>query len=359
MTERKKKALIAMSGGVDSSVAAYIMKEKGYDLIGATMKLFNGYTDFEKPNSCCSLSDVEDAKSVAYKLEFPHYVFNFKDKFSECVIDKFVYAYEHGLTPNPCIDCNRYLKFEKLFDRAMELKADLVVTGHYARIEYDEQSGRYLLKKAVDLNKDQSYVLYSLTQDQLKHTEFPLGSFTKPEVRKIAEKCGFINASKHDSQDICFVQDGKYSDFIENYTKKTYPPGDFIDKSGKILGKHSGIIRYTIGQRKGLGISGGRPLYVIKINPSDNTVILGDEKDLYTDSLIVTDINLISTESIKAPMRVQVKVRYSQNAADALAVQTDKNTIRITFDNPQRAVTSGQAAVLYDGDTVVGGGTIL
>lgn len=359
MTEINKKALIAMSGGVDSSVAAYIMKEKGYDLIGATMKLFNGYSDLEKPNSCCSLSDVEDAKSVSFKLGFPHYVFNFKDKFSECVIDKFVYAYEHGLTPNPCIDCNRYLKFEKLFDRAMELKADLVVTGHYARTEYDEKSGRYLLKKAVDQKKDQSYVLYSLTQEQLKHTEFPLGSFTKPEVREIADKCGFINASKHDSQDICFVQDGKYADFIENYTKKNYPPGDFIDKSGKILGKHNGIIRYTIGQRKGLGISGGRPLYVIKINPSDNTVILGDEKDLYTDSLTVTDINLISTESIKAPMRVQVKVRYSQNAADALAVQTDENTIHVAFDKPQRAVTSGQAAVLYDGERVVGGGTII
>lgn len=359
MTERQKKALIAMSGGVDSSVAAYIMKEKGYDLIGATMKLFNGYSDLEKPNSCCSLSDVEDAKSVSYKLGFPHYVFNFKDKFSECVIDKFVYAYEHGLTPNPCIDCNRFLKFEKLFERARELKADCVVTGHYARIEYDEKSDRFLLKKAVDSTKDQSYVLYSLTQEQLKHTAFPLGDYKKTEVRAIAERCGFINAGKHDSQDICFVQDGKYSDFIEEYTKKTYPPGDFTDKNGKILGRHKGIIRYTVGQRKGLGISGEHPLYVIKINPSDNTVILGDEKELYTGSLTVTDINLISVENLKHPTRVQVKVRYSQNAADALAVQTDENTVHVAFDKPQRAVTSGQAAVLYDGDTVVGGGTIL
>ena len=353
-----KKALIAMSGGVDSSVAAYLVKNMGIDCIGATMKLFNGYEEEASPNSCCSASDVEDAKSVAYKLGMPYYVFNFTDKFSECVIDKFVSAYEHGATPNPCIDCNRYLKFEKLYQRAMELKADYVVTGHYARVERDGQTGRFLLKKAEDHTKDQSYVLYSLTQEQLSHTLFPLGELKKTEVRQIAEKCGFINARKHDSQDICFVQNGKYPDFIENYMNKTYPPGDFIDKNGHVLGKHKGIIRYTVGQRRGLGIAYEHSLYVISINPSDNTVTLGDEKDLYTDSLIAGDVNLISAESIDKPMRIKAKVRYSQGESDAV-ISPSELGIEVVFDTPQRAVTKGQAVVFYDGDTVIGGGTII
>lgn len=353
-----KKALIAMSGGVDSSVAAYLVKNMGIDCIGATMKLFNGYEEEARPNSCCSASDVEDAKSVAYKIGMPYYVFNFTDKFSECVIDKFVNAYEHGATPNPCVDCNRYLKFEKLYQRAMELKADYVVTGHYARVERDGQTGRFLLKKAEDYTKDQSYVLYSLTQEQLSHTLFPLGELKKTEVRQIAEKCGFINARKHDSQDICFVQNGKYSDFIENYMNKTYPPGDFIDKNGHVLGKHKGIIRYTVGQRRGLGIAYEHSLYVISINPSDNTVTLGDEKDLYADSLIAGDVNLISAESIDKPMRIKAKVRYSQGESDAV-ISPSELGIKVVFDTPQRAVTKGQAVVFYDGDTVVGGGTII
>ncbi len=354
-----KKALIAMSGGVDSSVAAYLIKNMGFDAVGATMKLFNGYADEARPNSCCSLSDVEDAKSVAYKLGMPYYVFNFTDKFSECVIDKFVDAYEHGATPNPCIDCNRYLKFEKLYQRAMELKADFVVTGHYAKVLKDGKTGRFLLKKATDITKDQSYVLYSLTQEQLSHTLFPLGDLEKSEVRKIAEKCGFINARKHDSQDICFVQNGKYADFIEEYMNKTYPPGDFLDKNGHVLGRHKGIIRYTVGQRRGLGIAYEHSLYVISINPSENTVILGDEKDLYSKVLYASDINLISVESLDEPMRVKAKVRYSQGESGAL-ISPDKNRVlKVEFDEPQRAVTKGQAVVFYDGDTVVGGGTII
>lgn len=356
----KKKALIAMSGGVDSSVAAYLMKNTGYDCIGATMKLFDGYlSETEGDGTCCSASDVEDAKSVAYKLGMPYYVFNFTERFSEYVIDRFVKAYEEGATPNPCIDCNRYLKFEKLYARAMELKYDYVVTGHYVKSEFDEKSGRYLLKKAVDTSKDQTYVLYSLTQNQLSHTIFPLGNYKKENVREIAASCGFINAKKHDSQDICFVQNGKYADFIEEYKNKAYPPGDFVDTKGHILGRHNGIIRYTIGQRKGLGISFSHPLYVVKINPDENTVVLGEESDLYSDSLTARDVNLISVESIKEPMRVTAKVRYSQSAKPATALLTDGGLLRVNFDEPQRAVTKGQAVVLYDGDTVVGGGTIM
>lgn len=354
-----KKALIAMSGGVDSSVAACLMKEKGYTCIGVTMKLFqNEDIGLSREHTCCSLEDIDDAKSVANKLDMPYYVFNFSDRFQECVIDKFIHAYENGITPNPCIDCNRYLKFDKLFQRAKEIDFDYVVTGHYARIEYDADSGRYLLKKALYTDKDQSYVLYSLTQEQLAHTLFPLGELTKPQVREIAEKHSFINAQKQDSQDICFVTNGKYTDFIEQYTGKHYPTGDFIDHEGKVLGKHKGIIHYTIGQRKGLNISAGVPVYVSAINPQNNTVVLGTESQLYTKTLIAKDINLISVPFLKEPKRLQVKVRYRHPAEWATVTQLDQDTLEVTFDEPQRAVTKGQAAVIYDGDIVVGGGTI-
>ncbi len=354
-----KKAIIAMSGGVDSSVAAYLVKESGYDCMGVTMKLFaNEDIGVSRDYSCCSLSDVEDARSVAYKLDIPYYVFNFSGRFEEDVINRFVYAYENGITPNPCIDCNRYLKFDKLYRRAQELEYDYVATGHYARIEHDEASGRYLLKKAVDGDKDQSYFLYSLTQEQLSHTLFPLGGMTKPDVRKIAEANGFVNAQKHDSQDICFVQNGSYADFIEDHTGKHYPEGDFIDKNGNTLGKHRGVIRYTIGQRKGLGIAFSHPLYVCDVNPTDNTVTLGEESDLYKTSLTAKDINLISLPYIEQPIRVKAKVRYRQPEQWATVTQLDSDTLHIQFDQPQRAITKGQAVVIYDGDTVVGGGTI-
>ncbi len=354
-----KKALIAMSGGVDSSVAACLMKEQGYSCIGATMKLFyNEEIGLSREHTCCSLADVEDARSVADQLDIPYYVFNFSDKFRECVIDRFVEAYETGRTPNPCIDCNRYLKFDKLFQRMKELDYDYVVTGHYARIEYDKDSGRYLLKKALDTAKDQSYVLYTMTQEQLGYTLFPLGDLTKPEVRRIAETHGFINAKKHDSQDICFVTNGKYTDFIQQYTKKQYPEGDFVDREGKVLGKHKGIIHYTIGQRKGLQVSAMAPLYVCDINPEHNCVLLGKKDSLYTQTLIAKDINLISVPFLKEPKRVKAKVRYRQPEQRATVTQLDKNTLEVCFDKPQRAITKGQAVVLYDGDIVLGGGTI-
>lgn len=349
-----------MSGGVDSSVAAYIMKEKGYECMGVTMKLFhNDDVGVSKAHSCCSLDDVEDARSVARQLEIPYYVFGFSDLFKETVIDKFVSAYENGCTPNPCIDCNRFLKFNKLYHRAVELGYDYVVTGHYARIEFDEESGRYLLKKGLDPAKDQSYVLYSLTQEQLSHTQFPLGDMDKSETRKIAEEQGFVSAHKHDSQDICFVQDGDYAHFIETYTGKEFPHGNFVDTSGNILGEHKGIIHYTIGQRKGLGIAFGEPMFVCDINPQTNTVTLGKNSDLFTDTLTAKDINLISVPKIDGSLRLKAKVRYRQTEQWATVTQTDEDTIKVKFDEPQRAITKGQAVVLYDGDTVVGGGTIV
>lgn len=353
------KAIIAMSGGVDSSVAAYLMKEKGYACIGVTMKLFqNDDVGVSREHSCCSLDDVEDARSVAYSLDMPYYVFNFADRFREDVIDGFIDAYENGRTPNPCIDCNRYLKFEKLFHRAKELSCDYVVTGHYAQIDFDEKTGRYLLKKAVDDTKDQSYVLYSMTQEQLAHVQFPLGGMKKADARKIAEAQGFINAAKHDSQDICFVQNGKYSDFIEQFTGKMYPEGDFVGTDGRVLGKHKGIIRYTVGQRKGLGIAFSQPMYVVKVDPAKNQVVLGTNEELFTTTLTAKDINLISVERIAEPMRVKAKVRYRHQEQWATVQQLDEDTIKVVFDEPQRAITSGQAVVMYDGDVVVGGGTI-
>ncbi len=353
------KAVIAMSGGVDSSVAALLTKRRGLKCIGATMKLFhNEEVNVPRENSCCALEDAEDARSVAQKIGIPHYVFNFTDRFRTDVMERFVRAYESGLTPNPCIDCNRYLKFEALLLRAKELDYDYVVTGHYARIEYNEETGRYILKKAADETKDQSYVLYSMTQEQLAHTLFPLGNLRKTQVRKIAEENGFVNAKKHDSQDICFVQDGTYGDFIKQYTKKDYPSGDFALKDGSVLGRHKGIIYYTVGQRKGLGVSYKEPLYVTEINVPDNKVILGTQRDLYTKAFIADDINLISAENPINHLCVKAKVRYRQAEQPATVTQTGDDTIRVEFDRPQRAVTKGQAVVLYDGDTVLGGGTI-
>ncbi len=355
-----KSAIIAMSGGVDSSVAAFLMKERGFDCIGATMKLFyNEDIGVSRENTCCSLEDVQDAQSVCWKIGIPYYVFNFSDRFRQDVIDRFIAAYENGLTPNPCIDCNRYLKFDKLYLRARELDRNYVVTGHYARIDRDPCSGRFLLKKGIDPSKDQSYVLYAMTQDQLAHTLFPLGGMTKEETRAVAEAQGFINARKHDSQDICFVQSGSYADFIESQTGKSYPPGSFVDLSGKVLGRHRGIIHYTIGQRKGLGIALGEPMYVTAIDPAANTVTLARNEDLFTRELLVRDINLISVDALSAPLHVKAKIRYRQTEQPAVLTQLDEDTIRVVFDQPQRAVTKGQAAVFYDGDTVVGGGTIV
>ena len=356
----KKSAVIAMSGGVDSSVAAFIIKNAGYDCIGATMKLFeNDNTDSDSSKICGSSQDIEDAKNIASRLGMDHLIFDFSDCFQEEVIDRFIKAYETGITPNPCITCNRYLKFEKLFLKAKELGYEYIVTGHYAGIEFNEKTGRYNLKKSIDNTKDQSYFLYSLTQEQLAHTLFPLGQMTKAEAREIAEKQGFINARKHDSQDICFVPDGNYAAFIEKNTGKSYAEGNFIDSKGNIMGKHKGIIRYTIGQRKGLGISYSEPLFVSDINVSDNTVTLCTGSELFSDTVYANDINLISVSQITEPMRVKARIRYRQTEQPAIAIQTGEDTLKIIFDAPQRAVTKGQAVVLYDGDTVIGGGTII
>lgn len=355
-----KKAIIAMSGGVDSSVAALLMQQNGYECVGVTMKLFqNEDIGIPRDHICCSLDDTEDARSVARELGIPHYVFNFSDGFMRDVIDRFICAYENGCTPNPCIDCNRYLKFGKLFQRADELYCDYVCTGHYARIGHDETTGRYLLKKAVDPSKDQSYVLYSMTQEQLSRTLFPLGDLEKNRVREIAEAHGFINAAKPDSQDICFVQSGTYVDFIRRTTGRDYPEGDFIDENGKVLGQHKGIIRYTIGQHKGLGLVTPEPMYVKKIDAASNTVVLCRADGLFAKSFMADDINLIKYEAITEPIRVKAKVRYRQAEQWATAVQVEDGLLKIEFDEPQRAVTPGQAVVLYEDEDVIGGGVIM
>lgn len=352
-----KKVIIAMSGGVDSSVAAFLMKEKGFDCIGATMKLYdNDEIGISREKTCCSLDDIEDARSVARRLSMPYYVFNFKEEFEEKVICKFISTYENGGTPNPCIDCNRYLKFEKLFQRMNELEYNYVVTGHYAKIE--ENDGWFYLKKAVDDTKDQSYVLYSLTQYQLSHILFPLGEYTKNEIRDIAEKQGFLNARKKDSQDICFVPDGNYTDFIERYTGKKYPPGDFVDINGKPIGKHQGIIRYTNGQRKGLGVAFGQPMYVAGKNIEENTVTLCTNDELFSKELNAVDFNWIIPNP-QNEIKCSARVRYNMREKPATAYINDDNSVNVVFDEPQRAITRGQAVVLYDGDIVLGGGTIV
>lgn len=351
------KALIAMSGGVDSSVAAYLMKKEGYDCVGITMKLFHGEEAEKDSKTCCSLDDVEDARAVAFRIGIPYHVYNFTDDFKEKVIDKFVATYEAGGTPNPCIDCNRYIKFERLFRTSKELGCDKIVTGHYARIE--EQNGRYILKKALDATKDQTYVLYSLTQEQLSHTILPLGGLTKDEARELAREIELVNADKPDSQDICFVPDGDYAGFMERYTGKVYPPGDFIDLNGKKLGTHSGAVRYTIGQRKGLGLAMGEPVYVCAKDMAANTVTIGANSDLFGKELMAGDVNWISVEELKEPMRVSAKIRYRAKEQPATVYPLENGQVKVIFDEPQRAITKGQAVVFYDGDVVVGGGTIL
>lgn len=354
-----KSALIAMSGGVDSSVAAFLMKSKGYDCVGVTMKLFdNDNIVIERERSCCSLSDVEDARSVCVRLGMPYYVLNFKEGFEEKVIKNFVETYENGGTPNPCIDCNRYLKFDLLYKKAQTLGLHYIVTGHYATVQYDENTGRYLLKKGKDITKDQSYVLFNLTQEQLSHTIFPLGEYEKTHIREIAGENGFINANKKDSQDICFVQDGNYADFIEKYRGKKYEHGEFVYKDGSVLGEHKGIINYTVGQRKGLGISHETPLYVIDKDIKNNRVILGERADLLKTDVLAHDINMIAFESVEKPIHCCARTRYNMREKPGTLYQIDSDTIKFSFDEPQAAITLGQALVVYDGNTVLCGGTI-
>ncbi|MDR2176771.1 MAG: tRNA 2-thiouridine(34) synthase MnmA [Treponema sp.] len=364
----ERKAVIAMSGGVDSSVTAALMLREGYDCIGVTLKLIDdnnaaesraaGPTKERPPRTCCSLADINDARQAAYKLALPHYVMNFTGTFRDEVIRRFVETYEAGRTPNPCIDCNRYIKFERLLYRVRELDFDILATGHYARIEQDRGGGRFLLKKALDQKKDQSYVLYCLTQEQLQRTRFPLGDKTKTQVRKIAAELGFVNAEKPDSQDICFVPDGDYGSFMERWTGRSYPPGDIVDSAGQVLGKHRGIVRYTIGQRRGLGVAGNKPVYVTAKNLAANTLTLGPETELYSKTFTAARINLIALPRLERPLRARVKTRYLQAEQWATVEQTGDDSLRVEFDKAQRAITPGQAAVIYDGDLVLGGGTI-
>lgn len=345
----KKKVMIAMSGGVDSSVAAQIIKKQGYDAIGATLLLYDAEgKGFD--------SSVNDAKKVSERMDIPYYTFNMQEEFKKEVIERFIESYENCETPNPCVFCNKHIKFGHFMNKMEELDCDYLATGHYAQIVFEND--RFMLKKGLDHTKDQSYVLYPLTQKQLSHTLFPLGSMSKAEAREIALENEFINANKKDSQDICFVPDGKYAEFIEKYCKKTYPCGNFVDLEGNVLGEHKGLIRYTIGQRKGLGLALPKPMYVCNVSSKDNTVILGDNADLFSKSLDAKNINLIAYDTLSSPIRVKAKIRYSQSEQNATVWQTGNDTIHIEFDEPQRAITKGQSVVLYDDDYVIGGGII-
>lgn len=352
----KGKALIAMSGGVDSSVAAWLMKKDGWDCIGATMKLYDlDDDDMEEERTCCSLNDAEDARQVAYKIGMPHYVFNYKDAFRQKVVNPFIDSYLNGRTPNPCIECNRHLKFAELYRRARELSCDVIVTGHYARIL--KGSDGYHLLKGVDRQKDQSYVLYPLTRDQLAHTRFPIGDYSKEEIRQIAEEQGFVNAGKKDSQDICFIPDGNYRRFIEESTGRASSPGDFTDRDGNIIGRHQGYYCYTIGQRRGLGISSSERIFVIDILPEENRVILGKNEDLMGQDLLAGDFNWI--EMAEPEEIIKARIRYHHKEEEATAKILEDGRVAVHFLKPQRAITKGQSVVLYRGDHVVGGGTIL
>ena len=348
------KALIAMSGGVDSSVAAYLMQQAGADCIGATMQLCD----------CAILGQdhlpdsVADAQNIACKLGMQFHVLDHTADFRKYVVDQFIRCYEQGGTPNPCVDCNRHIKFDVLLQDALALDCDCIVTGHYAKIEKDPDTGRCLLYRAGDKSKDQSYFLSCLTQEQLARVQFPLGALTKEQVREIAEQQGFLNARKRDSQDICFIPDGDYRAFMERYTGKHYPAGDFLDQAGNIIGKHTGAVGYTIGQRKGLGIAMGEPVYVCCKDMENNTVTVGADADLYKAALRASSWNWIAIPELTEPIRVTAKIRYRHNEQPATVYPEENGAARVVFDQPQRAITTGQAVVLYDGDLVIGGGTI-
>lgn len=347
------RVVVGMSGGVDSSVAAYLLKKQGYDVIGVTMQLWEG-DDVE--GNCCGLSAAEDARAVAYRIGIPHYVFNFKQVFKEKVIDYFIEEYLNAATPNPCIACNRYVKWEALLHRSMEIGADYIATGHYASVVKHPVTGRYTIKQAD--NKDQSYALYSLTQEQLSRTLMPDGEYTKAEIREIAAEIGLRVADKPDSQDICFVPEGNYGSFINENTDVIIPEGDFVDSKGNVFGRHKGITNYTIGQRKGLGIALGVPAYVTEIDRENNRVVIGSNEDLFKRNVIIRAYNPMAFGEVKEEIRCMGKLRYNQQKAHCV-IRPWGDYIEAVFDEPQRAVTPGQAAVFYDNEYVLGGGVIV
>ena len=352
-----KKALVAMSGGVDSSVAVYLAQKAGYECIGVTMKLYDGKSSCSKKKTCCSLSDVEDARSVAAKMEIPFYVFDYREEFKERVIDKFIAEYKVGKTPNPCIDCNYYMKFQYLYEHGKQLGCDVIVTGHYARVCYNGQENQYELHQGRDEKKDQSYVLYSLNQEQLKHTFFPLGEYSKEEIRKIADELGFVNASKPDSQDICFVEGESYTTYLESMGMEGQK-GELINTAGEKIGDHPGYFYYTIGQRKGLGIAGKTPYYVVDLDPNLNRVILGEKNELLRHSFWVEDLKWTIDEQESKELKCYVRYRYHQSPVKAIIKNEGKNSWKVELEEAVGGIAPGQAAVFYDKSRVLGGGTI-
>ncbi len=348
-----------MSGGVDSSVAAFLLKEQGYDVIGVTMQIWQDENPLTECNEggCCGISAVDDARRVANALEIPYYVMNFKKEFKENVIDYFIDEYLNARTPNPCIACNRYVKWESLLTRSMQIGADYIATGHYARI-LQLENGRYTLQKSVTDAKDQTYALYNLTQEQLKRTLMPVGAFHKDEIRTMAEKIDLQVSHKKDSQEICFISDNDYGRFLEENCEALPPEGNYVDIEGTVLGRHKGIVHYTIGQRKGLGIALGKHMFVREIRPETNEVVLGDAEDVFSTSLVCNQLNWMSIERLEKEMDVIAKIRYSHKGAKCTIYPDGIDGVRVEFDEPQRAITPGQAVVFYQDDYIVGGGTI-